>query len=247
MARLNQIIAVANGKKSRAQAALTEVYQKLQKSELLQGISRNYRPRDDEGDKLPPESKRVQYRVSEAIQEAQTILGEVYNVVATQDAANCRAMADVVVDGNVLLAAVPVTHLLYLEKQLVDLHTLVDKLPTLDSGEEWTYSAEADCYATKPAETTRTKKVPKNHVKAEATDKHPAQVEVYMEDIIVGTWQTIKFSGSIPEQQKRTLRARVRTLQDAVKRAREEANSFEIKDGQQVAKPLFDYLFAKEE
>jgi hypothetical protein len=35
-------------------------------------------------------------------------------------------------------------------------------------------------------------------VKAEATEKHPAQVEVYHEDVVVGQWKTVKFSGALP-------------------------------------------------
>ena len=49
-------------------------------------------------------------------------------------------------------------------------------------------------------QTLRTKKVPRNHVKAEATEKHPAQVEVYYEDVAVGYWTTVKFSGALPAQ-----------------------------------------------
>ena len=51
-------------------------------------------------------------------------------VLATQDFANCQAKANVVVDGQTILKEVPVTHLLFLEKQLVDLRTFIDGLPT---------------------------------------------------------------------------------------------------------------------
>ena len=45
-----------------------------------------------------------------------------------------------------------------------------EKLPTLDPGEAWNYSADVDYYASEPYQTTKTKKVMKNHVKAEATN-----------------------------------------------------------------------------
>jgi ACT domain-containing protein len=242
MAKLNQIIAVASGKKSRAQAGITEVYHKLQKTAMLDGISRTYRPKDDDGEKLPAESKRVQLRVADALAEAQAILSDVFDVVATQDKANTTACADVAVDGKVIVPQVPVTTLLFLEKQLTDIHTLVEKLPTLDPADDWEYSAEADCWASKPYETTRTKKIPRNHVLAEATKEHPAQVNVFTEDVVVGFWQTTKFSGAIPESSKRDTLKRVRKLQDAVKAAREEANGADVKDVQ-IAKPLFAFIF----
>ena len=85
--------------------------------------------------------------------------------------------------------------------------------------------------------------MPRNHVKAEATDKHPAQVEVYYEDVTVGYWRTVKFSGALPGQRVNELLERVEKLQQAVKFAREEANNTEASD-QKVGEKLLSYLFA---
>jgi len=244
MARLNQIIAIANGVKGRTQKSLTAVYHKLQREDMLKGISRKYRPKDEEGEQLPSESNLVHYRVSDGLQEAETALTELFDVVATQDEANTDARADVVVDGKLLLGCVPVTTLLFLEKQLVDIHTLVDKLPVLDPSEEWKHNPDVDCFVSKVNETTRTKKVLRNHVKAEATREHPAQVEVFTEDVVVGYWETMKFSGCVPEQQKKEMLNRVRQLQDAVKAAREEANTMEA-GPVKIGKTVFDFLFRK--
>jgi hypothetical protein len=67
MAKLNQIIALEKGVKSRSYANLTEAHQQLQKPPLLSGISRTYRPKDDEGERFPPESTRVQVRTEEEV------------------------------------------------------------------------------------------------------------------------------------------------------------------------------------
>ena len=128
-------------------------------------------------------------------------------------------------DGTVLASDIPVTYLLFLEKQLADLQTFVTKLPVLDAAETWSYDEATDAYATPPTQTTRSKKVPRNHVKAEATEKHPAQVEMYFEDVLVGYWTTVKFSGALPQARVNELRARVIKLSEAVKIAREQANS----------------------
>ncbi|GHO77968.1 hypothetical protein KSD_57390 [Ktedonobacter sp. SOSP1-85] len=242
-AKLNQIIAVEKGTKSRTFQELTEAHHALQKPTLLSGISRTYRPKDEEGEQLPPESTRVQVKAEDIIRKTIETLTKLFDVTATKDWANCVAKADVVVDGQVLLAQVPATYLLFLEKQLVDLHTFVKKLPVLDASESWNFDASADNWATEPVQTTRTKKVPRNHVKAEATEKHPAQVEVYYEDIIVGYWRTVKFSGSLPARRVNELLARVEKLQEAVKFAREEANSIEVSE-QKLGEKVFNYLFA---
>jgi hypothetical protein len=243
MARLNQIIAVEKGIKSRSQKDLTEAHHALQKPALLAGLARTYRPKDEEGEQLPPEATKVQHKAEEIIRRTADILTELFDVTATKDYTNCKARADVVVDGKVLLPSVPVTYLLFLEKQLVDLHTFVKKLPVLDASESWMFDASADCWATEPVQTVKTKKVPRNHVKAEATDKHPAQVEVYHEDIIVGFWKTVKFSGALPAKRVNELVERVDKLQQAVKFAREEANN-QVVDEQKVGKTVLSYLFA---
>jgi len=242
MARLNQIIAVEKGVKSRSFQELTEAHHLLQKPAMLAGISRTYRPKDDEGEQFPSESTRVQVKAEDVIRKTVEILTELLDVTATKDWANCKAHANVVVEGQTLLTDVPVTYLLFLEKQLVDMHTFVKKLPVLDASETWTFDASADTYATEPAQTTKTKKIPRNHVKAEATEHHPAQVEVYYEDVVVGYWRTVKFSGALPAQRVNELLERVERLQQAVKFAREEANNLEVEDVK-VGDKLFQYLF----
>lgn len=242
MARLNQIIAIEKGVKSKAFQELTEAHQALQKPALLAGISRTYRPKDEEGEQLPPESTRVQVKADEVIRQTMVILTRLFDVTATKDWANCTAKADVVVDGTTLLNQVPVNYLLFLEKQLVDLHTFIKKLPMLDASESWTFDASADTWATEPIQTLRTKKIPRNHVKAEATEKHPAQVEVYYEDVAIGYWRTVKFSGALPARRINELLERVERLQQAVKFAREEANNSATTD-QKVGERVFNFLF----
>jgi len=242
MARLNQIIAVEKGVKSRSFQELTEVHHLLQKPSMLSGISRTYRPKDEEGEQLPPESTKVQIKAEEVIKQTVEILTRLFDVTATKDWANSKATADVVVDGKTLLSKVPITYLLFLEKQLVDLHTFVKKLPVVDASETWVFDASADCWATEPVQTVRTKKIPRNHVKAEATEHHPAQVEVYYEDVTVGYWRTVKFSGALPARHVNELLERIQKLQEAVKFAREEANNLEVED-QKVGDKVFQYLF----
>lgn len=241
MARLNQIIAVEKGVKSRSFQELTEAHHQLQKPQLLSGISRVYRPKDEEGEQLPPESSKVQVRAEEIIRKTAEILTKLFDVTATKDYTNCRAKADVVIEGRTLLKQVPIAYLLFLEKQLVDLHTFIKKLPVLDPAETWNFDPSADCFATEPVQTVRTKKIPRNHVKAEATEKHPAQVEVYHEDVVVGYWKTIKFSGALPQKRVNELLERVEKLQAAVKFAREEANQLEVEE-QKLGEKVFQYL-----
>jgi hypothetical protein len=242
MSKLNQIVAVVNGKKTRTQKSLTEVYKKLQKPALFEGISRTYTPVDEDGETQPSEKKNVQFKSREAINEVREILRDLLDVTATQDWANCSAKADVVVDGATVLEQVPVTYLMFLEKQITDLHTFVQTIPVLEPGETWNWDENADCYATEPSMSNRTKKVPRSHILYEATEKHPAQVEMYHEDVKVGEWRTIKFSSSLAAQERNEILQRIRRLQEAIKFAREEANSMEV-DEVKIGNRVFDFVF----
>jgi hypothetical protein len=240
--KLNQIIAVEKGVKNKSFADLTDAHHAVQKSAPLAGISRVYQPKDEEGEQLPPESTRVQLHTEDLLRQVAETLTRLFDVTATKDWSNLTARADVKVDEQTIARDVPVTYLLFLEKQLTDLHTFVKKLPVLDAAESWVRDDSTDSWKTEPVRTIRTKKVPRNHVKAEATEKHPAQVDVYYEDVAVGYWTTVKFSGALPAKRVNDLLDRVLKLQTAVKFAREEANNVEVVD-QKVGAAVFGYLF----
>lgn len=242
MTKLNQIIAIEKSAKNAAQAVLTQAYQNVQKAAPLSGISRTYQPLAEEGEQLPPESTRVQLNAATIANDVKALMARMFDVVATKDNTNCVAKADIVVDGAVLAADVPVTFLLSLEKQLTDIRTFISKLPVLDASESWKWDDNALCYTSAPVSTVRSKKVPRNHVLAPATDRHPAQVQVWHEDVAVGTWTTVKRSGALPAREVAEALNRVNKLQEAVKQAREAANSVEVQD-LKVGSTLMDYVF----
>jgi hypothetical protein len=242
--KLNQIIAIEKSVKAKAARALGDAGRELAKAPLLSGISRTYQPKDEEGEQLPPESTKVQRRVEEQLREVSESMTRLFDVTATKDRTNAIATADITVDGEVLVADVPVTYLLFLEKQLGELQAFVKTLPVLDAGESWTYNDASDAFATDPVKTVRTKKIPRNHVKAEATEEHPAQVDVYYEDIPVGYWTTVKFSGAAPAKRVAQLSERLEKLQIAVKFAREEANGTEVVD-EKIGAKVFGYLLGE--
>ncbi len=239
--KLCQVNALIQGKKSEAQKEVTDCYKLIQKEGLFDGLLRTYQPKDEEGEPLPSEEKKVQLNYKTILDLAKTKWTELWDLVATQDLGNQQATADIKVGSQVILPAVPVTTLLFLEKQLNDLETFIDKLPTPDPSHDWNFDPNLNQLKTRQQETVRTKKVPKNHVKAAATDKHPAQVEVYMEDIPVGRWLQTLFTGRVPAQTKSQVLSRVKLLKDAVKLAREEANTIKV-DPRKIADPIFKFI-----
>ncbi len=163
--------------------------------------------------------------------------------MGTQDKTNCIATADIIVDDRTILTEVPVTHLLFLEKQLEDLYTFTGKLPTLDPAEKWDFSEQSNCYVSQEKETMRTKRAKEVIVKYEATEKHPAQTELVEVEKQVGKWSTIKFSGAVGKKEKEKTLDKIRKLQKAVKFAREEANNT-VADKVEYGTKLLKYIFS---
>jgi len=241
MTKLCQIVAVTTGKKSRLEKERDSIYKQIQKAPLFDGLTRIYHPLNEDGETFPPEKKNIQYSVKEGIDAFSEVMTDLLDCTATQDYNNCEAKADIKVEGKIIKDQVPVTHLMFLEKQLIDIQTFLSHLPTLDPAESWKWEETAACFKSEPSLSNKTKKVMKNHEKAPATDKHPAQVETYTEDVKIGEWTTIKFSGAIPAQRKNLMLTRVRQLIEAVKSAREEANQIEVKPVQ-IAKTIWDFI-----
>lgn len=241
--KLNQIVAVLGGKKTSARKDLDQGYKDIQKSAPLAGLSRTYAPKDDAGDKLPSENVLVQLKAGEILKNVTNSLADLFDVTLTQETGNTAAFADVVVDGNVILAGVPLTYLLFLEKQLVDIGTFISKLPRLDPSDNWTYNENAAVYASDTEQRERITKVSVPLVLAQATDKHPAQVQLVTEDHVQGYWSITKFSGALPATRINQLEQRVEALKNAVKFAREEANSLVVNQ-LEAGKSVFNYLLA---
>ncbi len=243
MVAIHEIVAVEKGTKARASRALTDAYHAIQRGEKFNGLSRVYTPKDDDGDQLPAEGTLVQSNAEAIIKSVTAELVRLFDVVATKDLSNCDAFADIVVDGKVVVPNVNVATLLFLEKQLGDVRTFISKLPTLDPGQVWHYDAAVGVYATEPIATIKTKKVPRVLLKAEATDRHPAQTEVWHEDVPVGTWSTTKFSGALPADRVTTMLERVDQMLSAVQIARQKANTAEVTD-KSVGRKVLDYVFS---
>jgi len=243
MVKLGAAVSIEGLVKSKEKRELTDIYHALQKPEMMAGIARQYRPKDEEGDKLPPEHTRVQATVEGMLKQAAEVQTRRFNATATKDWGNQKSRVDIRIGNHVLLKDVPAVYLLFLEEQLVHLATLIKTFPALDPSEEWKEDATSNVWATHPSETTRTKKVPKVITLAQPTDKHPAQVQLVQEDVIAGYWSTIKYSGALQQKRIDELLERVTKLQHAVKTAIHEANALEV-EPVEVGEKIFGYLFA---
>jgi len=241
--RLNAVVATERDIKARAYKDLTKEHHLLQRPDVVFGFAKTYSPKDEEGERFPAESKLVQMRVMDALKQ---LFGEdmrdLFDATLTKDHGNRGTGADIVLDdGTEIGKDIPAPTLLFLEKQLTDLHTFCEKLPTLDPAEAWTFDNAKGYHVTPPVETIKTKKVKKAIVLYPHSDKHPAQTQLIDDDVTVGTWTMVKHSGAIPDDARRGLVRRVAILQKAVKEARERANMFEVEE-RRIGEKLLGYL-----
>lgn len=244
---LHQIIAVERGVEADAKRGLAEITRVLAvggDSDPLTGITRTYRPREEGGVQRPAEARRVQVTAADLLAGAQKSLTRLFDLKFTREYTNCYARADVIVDGETLLSDVPAGYLLFLEGRLADLvKELIDRLPVLDQAEDWhdyreDPSLPAGVWASAPRETTSSQKVPQVQVLAPATKEHPAQVRPYETDVIGGYWTQVKLSGQLPAHVVQEIRGRATRLLEAVRYARELANTEEARDREAGAKVL---------
>lgn len=247
MAKLNQVLAIEKGIKSDSYSAMSELHKINQKAAAFAGFTRNYQSLNDDGDKLPAESKKVEYVATEVLKQARKLHTSLLNIIARKDWTNTEAKADVVVDGNAILKDVPVPYLLFLEKQMSDLHDLVDKMPVLDTAEDWALDANTGLSKAPEVKTHRTKKVEKPIVLYNATPEHPAQTKVISEDVIEGYWTAVKVSGALQRPVKLEMLERIDKLAQAVKIARESANMQDERVSPDVGTAIYDYVLPKEQ
>lgn len=248
MAKLNQIIAIEKGQKSLNYSKIDALQKLVQKPELFNGHIRNYQHLDDEAaasERLPPEPKKVQLKTKDVLNELEKLTTEMFDISARKEWTNSQARADLKVDDRIIISNVPVTYLLFLEKQLTDLRTFIESITVLDASEDWQKDNADGLYKTRGTQSNRTKKLQRAIVLYAATDKHPAQTQLITDDIVVGHWHTVRHSGAMPSTDKKEMSERITKLLQAVKQAREAANSVDEVGKVQVGKHIFDYVFGR--
>jgi hypothetical protein len=247
MSKLNQVIAIEKGVKARAHSVVSDLYKVIQKPDLFNGAVRTYQKKDDDGEDLPGERKHVQFRTQDVLGTVRMSTSELIDLTAQKDIANTEAKAEVSVGGTRILPELPVSTLLFLEKQLTDLRTFVEALPVLDNAESWSLDVNSGLYKTDAVQTSRTKKVQRPLVLFPATPEHPAQTQLVTEDVIAGFWSTIRQSAAMPKPEKEAISGRIEKLLIGVKEARERANDTDAGAKPAIGAAIFEYLLGKQQ
>ena len=242
MVKLHQLVAVLNGKQTKTLAEISEIHKVCQKPAMFAGQSRTYEPLDADGEQLPEEIQLPQEQAAKVIQRASMIWTDWLNLTLSVDSGSAKASSTVEVDGKPLLQDVPVMHLIFLEQQLNSVRKFVEMLPVLDANYQFEKDDARGFYATKPVRQNRNIKTKQRVQLAPATDKHPEQAQLIDVDKWVGVYTTTKFGSGVRASEKRVWLDRVDRLIDAVKTAREAANTIEVEQRKEAG-VLFEYIF----
>lgn len=190
------------------------------------------------------EVREIHTTVEDRLDYTWESITEWFDVVLTKETTNQIAKADIVIDGTVLASDVPVGFLLGLETKLAKLRGMYGKIPTLPPGQPWVRSPEdgEHIYVLGvPEIRIKTAKRIQSKTLAPATDKHPAQVEHWNEDVPVGKFSTNYTMGMVTSARKHDLLARLDALIQAVKQARMRANNTDIVESN-IGETIFKFL-----
>ena len=244
MSELHGVIAVLPSLKGTANQALTSVRTTFKNREhQFGGHSKSYRPMESGGDNQQPEEVPMTMTVGEELAHFQEQFTPFLDASYQVDVTNTKAKADVIVDG-LELKDVPATFLLQFEKRIGEMRQALGEVPVLDQKFNWTpdETLGKGVYKAKEEVTYKSKKRLQTKTIFEGNEHHEPQIEKWQEDVRIGEWTTQRFSGMITVQQKITLFRKLDKLQQAVKKARSEANK-EEHSTDTVADKIFNYMF----
>lgn len=241
MTKLHEILAVESDLKSRASSTLADIVGLFKSgSGKLLGQIATYQVAIEGEQPHPPKITNMATTVNRQLELLGTDFSGWIDVAIQKEVTNGGTEAKITISGREVL--LPATALLNLENKLEALRTVYKAIPTNDVTLTWVWDADNECFRSERPEIRRsTRKTPRSYVAYEATKEHPAQVQVYNEDVTAGQWETIKQSGMITPSDQRQRLARLDKLIREVKQARQRANNIEIVPVK-IGKDIFAYI-----
>lgn len=189
------------------------------------------------------ESKEMTTTVADKLKYIVRANVRALDVYLQKEAANQKAVGDIIIDGKAIAEKVPATALLGLETKLAELRKVYEAIPTLAPGPKWEIDSQrgVDVYRSSAETKFRTRKTLKPVLMHPPTEHHPAQVQAVNEDVPVARIVEQKWSGMLTSAQKSDLLERIDQLIRAVKRARQRAN-METVEKREIGNVLFKHI-----
>lgn len=249
MAKLHEILAVEPTRKDAWATLLAETHAKLVKNVFFAGYDKTLKMLEDNPANQALEAAAVEHKVPQTdvistMAYALKIYGDYEDLQLVKNKANTRAKANLVFRGVTLAEDVPVDQFLGLESRLTKIQSLMRELPTRDATKAWTPIPNSNFWQAPPDTTTKTEKRNVFQVIVQATDKHPAQVDKSVQDIVIGTFTTIYRSGAVSAEQKANAILAIDELLAECKAARQRCNEVEVEQSNGFGEALVAAIMA---
>jgi hypothetical protein len=235
MPALHEVLAVERDLENVSKKLRTESIKTLGKESLFNGQVRTLTMFDEaQAMSNSIEHQELTTTVNENLEYLVDKIAEYWDVVATKDATNQNAVADIIIDGQVLVSDVPVNTLLGLEQKLGELRAVYEAIKTLPPGIKWIADTQSEkpgvFVSVHPEVSFKTEQTIKGIELSPATKEHPAQVQSTKVVTNIGKYEITRQCGMMTPLGKAEKIERLDILLRAVKKARMRANSVEVKD-----------------
>jgi hypothetical protein len=231
--KLFELLAVEAGMKKTFNTLITEAVGTFKGAGHFLGFSkRTLHFAADEQNKDKVDTKVVDETVGAKLDFVGGTVTKVFDLEYQLSRADQHAKSDLVLDGVTIAKDVPVLWFLGMEARLQQLRTMYEAIPTHAPGIRWVADTEQDSKgrvyrAAVDTEGFVTRKEMRVKVLTPATDKHPAQVDKWMEDLAIAKVVTTAWTGTISPAEKSDILGRVDALLQACKAARQRGNTVE--------------------
>lgn len=198
---------------------------------------------DDKQNENLSEHKELVTTVGSKLDYVKDYITRYLDVVLQKEKTNQAAAADLIVDGKVLAKDLPATFLLGMETKLKRVREMYEAVPTLPPGVKWTEDAQLGkgIFTATLDDKLKTAKTFQHKILVPPTDKHPAQIEKWEEQIPVGRYITTVQYGMLTPAKKSDYIGKIDKLIQACKSARQRANCEEIKHAE-IGKNIMDFI-----
>jgi len=248
MSKLHEVLAVDGDIMREAQKIAAETVKTFKTKENL--FTGEYKTLEmwDEGRKQEEEGQQVFKEMTTTVQEkldyTANALVRHLDCLSHKEHTNQQAVGSIIMNGSAILSKLPATLLLSIENKLLTWRGIYEAIPTLKPGVTWVNddnNREGSFKAEHDELTHKTENTVQHKILVQPTKEHPAQVEKWTEQKPCGQYRKVLYSGMITPARKSVLLSRVDALIQAVKQARQRANTAEVVK-QDIGSVIFGFI-----
>jgi hypothetical protein len=242
MKKLSELLAVEDEARKAIERKCNQCVDMFRAPDVnLTGTLKQHKP--DTGDPPDPETTPLITTVAREFEILAPHMSWYINMACSKELTTGKARSQFVIGDN-KKHTVPLSFMAVLFDHVTQLESIVSAAPTLDKQKDWALDDDRGCFVSKPEETDATQKRPCNHLLAEATEHHPAQVQVFMDDVKVGVDIKQTHSGAMTPDDKQAMLDRIAALKQAIKASMESAKALDLVPAN-IGEDIVAFIFGK--